>query len=147
MRLINNKKPSLIAGQGWQWVPGLNRVDDAVWETAKDTFLIKSLLAENLLVDETPSELVSPEKSDGKAPPSPEKSVATKPPSLRNIKPAQAVQLIAKTFDESLLVAWEAEDNRSHVLAAIRKQRALIEAETTKPSDNDADVPDDGEEN
>lgn len=140
MKLIKSNKPSLIAGHGFRIVPGINQMPDAAWERAKDTRVIKQMLKDKVLIDQTPKELKEAPALEAPSIETDEEDDRPRQPSaLKAVGQKKAIELVGETLDLQLLEDWRAQDDRPKVLAAIKAQIGRIQAETKKPKEKEPD--------
>lgn len=128
--LVENTKPRLVHLSGTKALkPGVNHVVEADWAKAKKLPLIKTLLASGELVEagadpevesEAPAAPVAP---PAEALPLNKREVAPEgAKALEGKNAGEAIDLVSRTLDRSLLEAWFVEEKRVTVLAAIEKQ-------------------------
>jgi hypothetical protein len=92
-------------------LPGVNTVDDALWESLKDHAIIKAH------VESGDFEVLEPD-GDSKD--------ATK--LLLTMRQPEAKRLVCETIDRDLLLAWKEADHRPQVIGAIKSQLADLDA-------------------
>jgi hypothetical protein len=107
MILIKNTVARLIQlGNDANLVPGVNPVDEAIWNQYAKLPVVQHYLEEGIL-----EEAGKMDNSD----------------SLRSMKQAAAIALVQETMDKSLLRRWESDETRAPVLKTIVAQTAKID--------------------
>ncbi len=124
MYLVRSNVEHLVhIPHGARLVPGLNEVDDAIWEAACSTAVMAARIAQGHF------EVVS--APSGKS----DDSESFYESDLKSLKPAMALKLIKETLRKDLLEKWDAVETREAVKKAIAAQ--FKELEVPLPKDED----------
>lgn len=95
--------------------PGLNVVDAAAWAKVRAVPAVAALLQSGSLR----------ELADAPSAPAPQ-DAPPPPPSLADMKAADAIALVQTVTDRPTLEAWYADETRTTVLSAIEAQLAVV---------------------
>lgn len=130
---IENTQPRVYSiGDGLVLNPGINAtVDKKAWEEAKKIEVVKILIAEGKLAEITPKEAEkrgTPEGAGDTGLGGAQGQGSAPAIRLTDLKPAEATDMVKKTFDRAVLQAWEKEEKlAASVKSAIEKQYELLQ--------------------
>lgn len=127
--LVEYQGANVYRAGGLRFMPGVNSVDKTAWEKAKAEL---PLVRHRVETTKELVELAGPapaEPAEGGEEPSNDKGGFAK---LDGYSAPDAIALVEKTFDPTLLAFWQEAEGRKTVLKAIEAQLAKID-----PANND----------